>query len=677
MANAAEQIVETLRLTTVAQNGTVVQLSGAGTAGAATTAFAGVVASSLNLASGSPANVVLAGVANVLCVAGLTLTPGVSLLWLSATAGRATTDASSGIFVGTVVSIAKYATADLVVTSLAASGTSQNTQALWPLATTRYYAVDYVGGSDTNIGFSDVSMAAAGIVAIKTLTRLRAIVPSNGLGRSIVIAVKGDPLGITDVQYLKPDGVTLDDLDLRDISGYRFWVCRTTRDFANSATDKKVLAPAQGQAGPGTGGVWTCAAGGTTSIFTVASGTLTAELLGITSLNGMRVRFTGNVTAALTDQALVIWRNTSTQITLGRTLTVAPADGDTFTIEVPGVSVDNIFINSDLSGAGGITNAGGVSSTNVVGFRARQNTFLVQFLATMSNNLRLSFFQFDRRASVTNVANLQCLFSYYDEASVLASPGSGLRWTQNDISLMFNNFSVNLFMQDCALLAMGLASTINRALALTIGVACYLNTSGFLLSINGSNASRSGVFGANASGPTFLMALVGRCQLSDSPLLVNGIDLISAGAFPCLTIRTASTMGLLPMNIGNLSSSGGGNTDVVIDSTGMRSGSIVFSTGIAAGMATLGDLRVAGPVVIPFTTFASANNYVDVQGNNYQDASGVTVTRITAGTLANFPALSADPPSPAIGDMWITDNGGARNLCVRVAGPLTVRTLLT
>ena len=71
-------------------------------------------------------------------------------------------------------------------------------------------------------------------------------------------------------------------------------------------------------------------AGATVSSMTIAAGALTAE----PALVGKRVRFTGNVTAALANQCRMIWMNTGTVVTPGTDFSVAPANGDTFTSKV-------------------------------------------------------------------------------------------------------------------------------------------------------------------------------------------------------------------------------------------------------------------------------------------------------------------------------------------------------
>lgn len=62
--------------------------------------------------------------------------------------------------------------------------------AAWTISTTRFFAVDDQAGSDSNAGFSDVSMAAAGLVAKKTIGALTAIFPRIGQNRIAVVAIR-------------------------------------------------------------------------------------------------------------------------------------------------------------------------------------------------------------------------------------------------------------------------------------------------------------------------------------------------------------------------------------------------------------------------------------------------------------------------------------------------------
>lgn len=200
---------------------------------------------------------------------------------------------------------------------------------------TRFYAVDFTSGLDTNAGFSDTSMSDAGTVAKKTWAGFLAIFPTNGRGQSAVIAIaRVDSSGTTYGEALTLDGIV----------GYDQLHLVATSNFTDNATDRILSAGRTSSAGPGAGGVWTCAAGATTSALTISAGALPASPAAILK----RIRFTGNVTAGLANICATIYFNDATNITVSDNLTLAPANGDTFLIEDPGVLFSSVAIQGVL-----------------------------------------------------------------------------------------------------------------------------------------------------------------------------------------------------------------------------------------------------------------------------------------------------------------------------------------
>src|SRR5574342_1023192 len=105
---------------------------------------------------------------------------------------------------------------------------------------TRFFAIDYDAGSDAAAGFSDVSLAAAGLVAKKTWAGFLAIFPTVGRGQIAVVGIKPRAAGAT---YLDPDAVTPTAQVLRGVVGYNRLVIRATADFSNSTSDKIQCGP--------------------------------------------------------------------------------------------------------------------------------------------------------------------------------------------------------------------------------------------------------------------------------------------------------------------------------------------------------------------------------------------------------------------------------------------------
>lgn len=546
--------------------------------------------------------------------------------------------------------------------------------ATWALATTRYYAADYVNGNDGNTGYSDTSMAAAGAVAVKTLTRLREIIPDNGEGRIAVCAVRGPTSNVGPaLTYYKSDGTTVDDLDLRGTFNYRYILLRTTQDFTNNATDKNVCAPVMGQVGPGVNGEWTVSAGATVNTFSVSSGTLTAK----PGLYGMRVRFTGNVTAGLANQCRNIWKNTSGQIVLGRDTSVAPAAGDTFYIERPGVIFDQFY--SPLGTAGG--NSSGFQSTFAsafVGFRCTQSTNVTNFINGPGLTMTGSFLEFDGRLSCGVLQSLRLVEDYPDETNTIVVTGAGLRWSQNTSGSIVTGTVISQLNIFCSALVggSGTSCTIQRPLGTSVlfqGGYCSKD-----INIHGARPSGGhGVNVGNLGTSNYRRAYLDNAYIGpgqSSGIEVRGVDSNNCVGKPCIKFQS-TVLGSLQF-IDDLVSTDGGNTDVVIDVSGYSSNQLAIGTrSPVTATATLGDVRTADGTIISFAAIA-ADQYVDTKLNTYYGATGNRITRRTPGIFYNVPILGADPTTPLDGDTWITNIAGVRNICVRIAGA-TYRSLLT
>lgn len=206
--------------------------------------------------------------------------------------------------------------------------------ATWSMSLVRYFLIDYDGGNDSNVGYVDAAagstLTPAGL-AVKTFSKLMTIIPVNGNGRLMVVLGKNRAAGAV---YLDDDGVTESVVRWGALYGYRRIIRRGSSDLTNDATDRVKCGFITSITGPGGSGEWTCAGGGTTTVFSVSAGTFTVD-----ATVGFRVRFTGNVTAGLANVVRNILVNSATQITLGSAATSAPAAGDTFFVEGPGFTV--------------------------------------------------------------------------------------------------------------------------------------------------------------------------------------------------------------------------------------------------------------------------------------------------------------------------------------------------
>lgn len=252
------------------------------------------------------------------------------------------------------------------------SGNAPNVQGMLdliiaPWIGTRYYAVDYDNGVDTNAGFSDASLAAAGTVAIKTLERLHQILPRSGNGQRAVVAIRARSGGAT---YRNAANSADDMLDFsHSISNYEQLIIRGTDTvasantvaFSDDAADQ-VVCGAMIVSGTNSGGYNPTGSPTASVISCQINGGGAASLTAEPALLGKRVRFRyDTATVALRNAVGMVWSNTSSQITLATDLSTAPSTSDIFYIEEPGAAAATFDLSSNSSDATFIdafTNAG-------------------------------------------------------------------------------------------------------------------------------------------------------------------------------------------------------------------------------------------------------------------------------------------------------------------------------
>ena len=295
---------------------------------------------------------------------------------------------------------------------------------------TRYFAVDYDLGNDENAGFSDVSMALAGTVALKTIEELLTRVPRNGHGTTAVIAIKARAGGAT---YLKKDGVTPDRLNIDGFYGYFHFLVRGTGTvatasavaFANDTNDKIALG-AQIVTGTNAAG-YNPAAPISNNTFNTVPGGLPAE----PALLGKRIRFSSTTTTvALRNVTAMIHFNDPDTITVANNLPAVPVTTDTFYIEEPATTVDGISVNSttpnvstiatlELQGihvAGLRTSGTTTASRNIINGPA---SCIFSFVDSLNTQI-ISF-------NIRNFTGVQFIKNYVDELGTPILTGVGIR----------------------------------------------------------------------------------------------------------------------------------------------------------------------------------------------------------------------------------------------------------
>jgi hypothetical protein len=85
-----------------------------------------------------------------------------------------------------------------------------------------YFACDGTNGDDAHAGWSDVSQAEAGLVAVKTLDALTRIVPRFGAGRTARVAIRAGNYASDTI------------LDLSGFTGYKRLLFTGTADVPSA-----------------------------------------------------------------------------------------------------------------------------------------------------------------------------------------------------------------------------------------------------------------------------------------------------------------------------------------------------------------------------------------------------------------------------------------------------------
>lgn len=514
---------------------------------------------------------------------------------------------------------------------------------------TRYYAVDYDNGSDAALGYSDVSMAAAGAVAFKTLEHLRSVLPRNGRGQKVVIAIRARAGGAV---YRNIADTADDALQFFGFVNYQQMLVRGTDTvatagavaFANDTADKIALG---GRIVPGTNAAGYEPTGApTTSVFTCQlTGGGAPGLSAEPALLGKRIRFdSATTTAALRNVCRMIHANTTDTITVENNLPATPVLTDVFYIEQPAVAVDRIQVSgwhgSTLAPASfasaGIQFAGIIMPNTTVGFlsfpaRSISGTFRTCFCESLAPGTASTF-------SWNNISNPLINATYTDESDATIQGGTGY------VCDGFGSVSgcPSLFMASSAsrsgrwqILNIG-GGTVN------VGSGSYMGAGLLLQNCKGSGGTQNTIggnlIGNGASATTRRLRLIGgfgtaSMSLTNADAFVRGVDIQNAGALACIEVRGVGTNIVINDVVGST-----GNTGVGIDLSLNRMAKILLGqlnantvTG-AAGQ----DIKGAGPVFYTHADYARTD-LTDRFLNHFQGSTSTkigTVSFVTNDTTA-------------------------------------------
>jgi hypothetical protein len=530
------------------------------------------------------------------------------------------------------------------------SGGNCDCEANWPLGKVRYYAIDPVAGDDTNFGYVEEDpgfvwpdSTALDAVALKTYEEFYTRIPKQGALRRAVLLIKGN--ASSQVTVYKKDGTTIDDLQVYGIAGYRYLAIRAS-NFTNSPEDRVNLAGYLVHAGPNIGFTFTVQSYAN-NVVTVAAGTIPTG----TTLVGAKVQF---VTGSRTLESFQIQRVlSSTQFVLCRVSTALSA-GDEFLIQRPSVRM-GAYMPTITSPA--FTPA----SLLAVGFVTAGLHFVNPARSVILETAQWSFLQF---------AAAQFFYGAGAGGALL-----GGVYRSEDLS-------TNILGRHCAHFEVGPAFRQQQGPLQAITAIGNTQLSDF----DGAPLAGWGIHGnlllAGSSARLGLVGFTGRLGQASGglstfiggALRVAGADLI----VDTVTIGNAASPGAVRLE-GNATVqientlNGGSNTGhgVVFSGRGNR---LYVGTGNTL-TASLGDVAMADGTT--YTWAQAAEGMRDTLDNEIVSLSGrFAFAKPTPGTLMRGVVLSADPTSPANGDVWITDIAGTRSLCVRIAGT-TYRSTLT
>ena len=558
--------------------------------------------------------------------------------------------------------------------SASSSTPASDAIAAWDLSLVRYFLVDNDAGDDANIGYVDAAAGAtltpAGI-AKKTITGtsgLLSILPKTGNARRAVILLKSRAAGAT---YLNPSAVA-EGLDLTGIDGYAgIWV-RGSTDLTNTVADRITLGAMVAAAGPNGDSSWTVAAGATTSVFAVSAGALPAEPTlksGVdTSASFFRVRFTGNVTAALANVCRETYRVAGgNTITVGDNLAVAPAAGDTFFIERPGVRLASYFETDQNGGpvAGLANNSQGNATVGI----AVVATAARQFLLGNAGTTRYTFCDLTSAAPAVNTVQAKSqanilIFApaWIDETSTSRDVGIGLRCA---IAQFVCNTVITL---SRGIYCTGTLNTTSQTSYFIQSTAAQLSGAGYYgngvsTRIASAGNANNCTFGNNASGTSRRTRITGNGQTTLGSLnlqgfqRIRGVEFELCGAAPCIEVGGATAASQSDANSVYLddcvNGPAGGNTGVGIKiGAALRNRSVLIGIANACTVSgTAGEIMLGDGAALTTYAALTRTNVVDSNGNDVQGTGGHVVNQCALVSNQSGGAL-------AVGDV-VRSNGTA------------------
>jgi hypothetical protein len=507
----------------------------------------------------------------------------------------------------------------------------QNITAEWALPVsnavpnTRFFALDGTNGNDNNQGWSDISAADAGAVAVKTAARFNQIVPVDGKGRNALLLINAGTYSewasFASGRY-----------------GYNYLVIRATVTnatansvaFSDSTTDQ-IMSGGVTATGMNASGYNPIAGATTRSIpcLQVGGGSpgFPAEVP-ISLPGGCRLRFDSNTSTV----ALRGFVSTVVKVSGGNTLEIAklapavPGIADVFYLEMPGaifthvaaegqnsdatiMAMVGLQTNGTVSGARGFYLSGGWNAAFCWNSGLGQFEFIRSLQCSLNSVYQYNAGSVDTGGACRSVGSIAVTSCAAFGVAIGTSPyGNGLSFVRTASVELPSSF----------------VSTAGVDLDLTSNVAT-----------NESDPDSIGTSPVDAGLGFRAGRIIGPGQFAGLYLgasaFLGEIEFSGMGALPC--IKVVKSGGTYFLN-GLLSNgTAGGNADVGLDVT-LAYGCVFVLTSAPTVTGTVGDVRLGGGQIITWASLF-ATGMTDSNGNRFisSNSSPLSVVGKFSGLL--------------------------------------------
>jgi hypothetical protein len=458
---------------------------------------------------------------------------------------------------------------------------------------------DAVTGDDAT-GIISTTMPLAGVFPFKTLAGAIASkkLATIGIGHRLVLAFKPNTF--------------VEDFDLRSFIAYGELSCVGSTTFLNDTTDQVLSGFITAAAGPNGDGSWTCAAGWTNTAGSFAGSVAAGAFPADPAIAGYRIRFKGNITAALANCTAAIDIGIGAAISgLGLIFTsafstaVVPAAGDEFFIEKPGVVFTGPCL-IELATAGQVKTPG-TNTTGGINLRGIQWTSTTARIRGLGGSIRFAGCEFTTAPVISLIANL-IVNPNITIADAVIHVGMGLRTPSFSPSFV----EITGFAGIVSTASAGSRSSFQTIRQLGTIEGCRFiggvnlsdvganslpgTPAGSLAYGNGGslfgNAFNTGIYQrAKINGLPITSARFGSAApliISNSKMSIIGVNIVDAGANPGIALFGNGNDITFDDVIGS-----SGNTDVGISFANSQNGRYLIGKTVAVTITgTVGDIRV-------------------------------------------------------------------------------------